>query len=261
MSPTNELYLPLINAYDHFNDQLFDGALAPVIFTLQRKKHVMGFFAAQRWGNIDGKTCSEIAINPSYFASSRLIEVMQTLVHEMAHAWQHHNKEWALQMAKIGLMPSDTGEPGGSITGRHMSDYILKNGRFLKAAETLIADESFTLLWVDRFALPKLHEPVVVDSTLSAGDQTSTDTLMAMSSGAGQDVIQPLNAHCHQEYPAMPQSLQDQLGDSFFIQEVAKRQTRQKYECPNCLNKVYGKRELNIICADCELPYVAKVSQ
>ncbi|NQY17292.1 hypothetical protein [Alteromonas mediterranea] len=50
MSPTNELYAPLIKAFDHFNRALFNNELPPVIFTVQRKKNVMGFFAAKRGG-------------------------------------------------------------------------------------------------------------------------------------------------------------------------------------------------------------------
>ena len=126
MSPTHELYTPLINAFNHFNKTLFGGDLPPVIFTLQRKKNVMGFFAAKRWGNVRGELCSEISINPSYFANCRLIEIFQTLVHEMVHAWQYHfghpseghyhNREWAQKMMDIGLMPSDTGEPGAPLS-------------------------------------------------------------------------------------------------------------------------------------------------
>ena len=199
MSPTNELYAPLTGAYDHFNIHLFNGNLPPVIFTLQRKKHVMGFFAAKRWGNLQGETCSEISINPSYFATSRIIEVMQTLVHEMVHAWQHHlgtpsdghyhNKEWARKMIDIGLMPSDTGEPGGNIVGRNMSDYIIKQGRFLAVAEALISDSNYKLQWVDRFVLPKLHEPVIVDfeNTISPYGEASVKSIQTMDAVTGNE--------------------------------------------------------------------------
>ena len=52
----------------------------------------------------------------------------------MVHLWQHHrgtpgrgryhNQEWAEKMIEIGLMPTDTGKPGGRITGDHMADPI-----------------------------------------------------------------------------------------------------------------------------------------
>ena len=108
MSPTDELYAPLVTAYDHFNACLFDNALPPVIFTLQRKKNVMGFFAAKRWGNAQGKLCSEISINPAYFASSRMIEIFQTLVHEMMRL--HYQQEEVLFLLETHLLDSFSGE-------------------------------------------------------------------------------------------------------------------------------------------------------
>ncbi|MBM5564638.1 SprT-like domain-containing protein, partial [Klebsiella quasipneumoniae] len=84
----------------------------------------------------DGGTTDEIAMNPAYFAVCPPEEIMQTLVHEMAHLWQHHfgkpgrrgyhNKEWAERMEEIGLMPSSTGKPGGAKTGDKMADYIIE---------------------------------------------------------------------------------------------------------------------------------------
>jgi len=115
MTPSSELYSSLQIAYTHFNEMLFDGQLPEVIFTVQRHKGVMGYFSPKRWGSLAGRKCDEIAINPSYVGNCRLIEVMQTLVHEMVHCWQYnfgnpgrdyyHNKEWALKMISVGLMP------------------------------------------------------------------------------------------------------------------------------------------------------------
>lgn len=53
MSPTEELYDPLTIAYKH----LFDNELPPVIFTLQRKKNVMGIFLRQSVGEILRRKC------------------------------------------------------------------------------------------------------------------------------------------------------------------------------------------------------------
>lgn len=263
MSPTDELYAPLVTAYDHFNACLFDNALPPVIFTLQRKKNVMGFFAAKRWGNAQGKLCSEISINPAYFASSRMIEIFQTLVHEMVHAWQfhfgqpseghYHNRQWAQKMMDVGLMPSDTGEPGGAIVGRHMSDFIMKQGPFMKAANALTQDIDFRLNWVDRLALPKLHEPVIVDTPTLAQDALvehcahASDVLNANVVSLNDEVASGALPSTNDDFNAMP--------DTFYIPEVAKRQTRSKHVCPGCDTKIYGKATLNVICGDCELPF------
>lgn len=68
------------------------------------RKKSYGYFSAERFGNRDGEKTDEIALNPTYFAVVPLIEIMQTLAHEMSHVWQHHhgkpgrgryhNREW-----------------------------------------------------------------------------------------------------------------------------------------------------------------------
>ena len=248
MNPTSELYTSLLDAYEHFNAALFGGELPSVIFTVQRKKGVMGYFAPERWGGIDGNKCSEIAINPAYIANSRLIEVMQTLVHEMAHCWQHsfghpgrdyyHNKQWALKMIEVGLMPSSTGEPGGSITGQFMGDYIIEDGPFIRTFHQLSVDKGFQLKWMDRRSLPRLFDPVIVPIRNSEG--SSPDTLVA------SDVPETT--------PTISQLVKttDSTTSDFLMPEVAKRQTRYRYICSGCNTKVYGKAQLNIRCEDCD---------
>ena len=63
------------------------------------------------------------------------IEWHSTLVHEMCHLWQedfgkpsrggYHNRQWADKMIQVGLMPTDTGEPGGQLTGQRVTHYII----------------------------------------------------------------------------------------------------------------------------------------
>jgi hypothetical protein len=74
----------------------------------------------------------------------------------MAHVWQHHfgkssrgnyhNKQWADKMQAIGLIASDTGEPGGKRTGQGMTHYIIPGGLFEQSAQKLLAN-SFCLNW------------------------------------------------------------------------------------------------------------------
>ena len=83
-------------------------------------------------------------------------EVLSTLAHEMVHQWQayygspsrsaYHNKEWADKMESIGLMPSDTGKPGGKRTGQQMTHYIITGGLFEQACSSLLSD-GFRLAW------------------------------------------------------------------------------------------------------------------
>jgi hypothetical protein len=156
--PTTETYSALQAAYEHFNRELFGGALPECLITLQRKeKRVYGYFWGRRFEEIGGlgKT-DEIAMNPQHFTRRGIEEVLSTLAHEMAHQWQehcgtpcrkaYHNRQWAEKMESIGLMPSDTGQPGGKKTGQHMTHYILPGGPFARACAVLLSD-GFRLAW------------------------------------------------------------------------------------------------------------------
>lgn len=85
MEPTAKTYAELRLAYEHFNATLFGGQLPDCLLTLQREKRTYGYFSAARFGNREGQTTDEIAMNPEYFAVIPLIEILQTLVHEMCH--------------------------------------------------------------------------------------------------------------------------------------------------------------------------------
>ncbi len=254
MLPTEELYRSLEIAYAHFNAALFDSKLPHVIFTVQRQKGVMGYFTPDRWGSLKGEKCHEIAINPSYIAQSRMIEVVQTLVHEMAHCWQHcfgkpgrgcyHNKEWAYKMMEIGLMPSSTGEPGGDATGEHMSDYIVKKGPFYNAYGKLFEENKFKLAWVDRKALPRLYQP----------DAISTDIITSLSTKEQNtntiDALLDKELHSLTFAELMPQD---------FVETIAaKKKVKIRYSCPICYTNVWGKPNIRIRCEDCNVQFVSE---
>ena len=130
MKPTDALYQSLESAYEHFNQSLFSGTLPDVIFTVQRQKGVLGYFAPDRWTSIEGKQCHEIAINPTHIGKSRIIDVLETLVHEMVHCWQYcfgkpgrrmyHNIEWAEKTLKSANFSVDAsfipGDPEQVVT-------------------------------------------------------------------------------------------------------------------------------------------------
>ena len=98
------------------------------LITLQRKSHTLGYFSSNRFSEALGqKLIDEIALNPDHLEGRSTREALSTLVHEMVHLWQahfgdvsrggYHNAEWAAKMEEIGLMPSETGEPGGKNVG------------------------------------------------------------------------------------------------------------------------------------------------
>lgn len=159
-TPTLQAHEELELAYQFLNNELFEGKLPKCLFTLQREKSSMGYFCRKRFSSVDGEVVDEIAMNPMMFGVVPQIEILSTQLHEACHNWQfhfgkpgrgrYHNREWADKMIEVGLMPSDTGKPGGKQTGDRMSDYIIPDGRFIKAAEKLFAT-GFRYSWYDRY--------------------------------------------------------------------------------------------------------------
>jgi predicted SprT family Zn-dependent metalloprotease len=162
-NPTLRTYKTLDDAYRFFNARLFAGRLPNCLITMQRSKKSYGYFAGGRFGSVDGKEITdEIALNPSHFRSRTTEESLSTLVHEMVHLEQHHfgkpsrnsyhNKEWAKMMQAVGLIPSDTGAPGGRQVGQKVSHYIEAGGPFARACAALIAggfEALYVELWQD----------------------------------------------------------------------------------------------------------------
>lgn len=131
---------------------------------MQRSKTSYGYFAGGRFGFRDGTVITdEIALNPSHFRNRTTEQSLSTLVHEMVHLWQHHfgkssrtgyhNKEWAAKMHTVGLVPSDTGEPGGKEVGQHMTHYIAPGSGFATAFAELDAG-GFEALYVELWGDP-----------------------------------------------------------------------------------------------------------
>jgi hypothetical protein len=158
-TPTDAQYTALNDAYAFFNRQLFNGILPACLITMQRKGGTYGYFASGRFGTADGSIVTdEIALNPSHFKRRTAPEVLSTLVHEMAHLWQHHfgkvsrsgyhNKEWTAKMRVVGLIPSNTGQTGGKETGQRMSHYIEEGGQFSLHCAALL-DEGFVVPYVE----------------------------------------------------------------------------------------------------------------
>lgn len=160
-SPTDATYAELQWAFDHFNERLFEGQLPLCLFTLQRDSTTCGYFSHRRFVSStgDGRFTDEITLNPAYFASLSLLDILQTIVHEMVHQWQahfgkpgrarYHNRQFAEKMEAIGLMPSSTGKPGGAKTGEKLAAYVIEGGPFLAAAREL-ETAAFGISWGDR---------------------------------------------------------------------------------------------------------------
>jgi predicted SprT family Zn-dependent metalloprotease len=134
-------YVTFEQAYQFLNEKLFESKLPVVFFTYQRKPHSLGYCHFERFSERDGSgKMTELAMNPEGFHGRDDKEILSTLLHEMVHIWQcyfdepprkgYHDKPWAFKMEELGLMPSNTGEPGGKKLGQKMSHYIIEGGKF-----------------------------------------------------------------------------------------------------------------------------------
>ena len=231
-TPTSEFYNLLQFCYTHYNTSLFDGELPNCMFVVIRKKSVFGSFSPERWVNQEKIKSDEISINPLMFGQYPLIEILQTMVHEMCHLWQHHfgtssrltyhNSEWGSKMEKIGLIPSDTGKPGGKKTGQQMLEYIDPTGNFLVQSKILIEDNVFQKLWYDRFSTP---------ATLNYLEPTFDLSFTTQENETTQNTI----------------PIRQRFIESIEFQTQNKKT---KYTCA-CNTNLWGKPGLNIRCNDC----------
>lgn len=245
-NPTSQFYELLQSAYDFFNQELFvkignNKALPNCIITMQRKKNTMGYFSKDRWTDEDGNKAHEIALNPAYFANHGVIEIFQTLTHEMCHLWQHefglhkslrtyHNNEWATKMESIGLQPVST-DGKNNRTGQKMGDKVIDCGAFQKACIKFINQGNY-IKWIDRYPAAKL-----VDT------HTTVDTL----NGKNLNALEYLNTNLS--------DIMTDIKPTSQILIAAKTKQKTTYQCPSCKNKVWGKIGINIVCGSCDISF------
>jgi predicted SprT family Zn-dependent metalloprotease len=236
MNPTQQIYKELQQLFDHFNDRLFNNELPPCLLTLQRHKNTYGYFSKNRFTNTHKEYVSEIALNPEYFSTIPIVEVAQTVVHEMVHFLQflkgkpgrgrYHNKEWANMMKEVGLMPSSTGKPGGKETGDRMADYPIEGGLFLKAFDELMTNE-FKISWADRFP-PK--EKII--NSINTGETKIEEwgdlTIYGLIENPQNGMVEPITEN---------------------------KSNRVKFSCPKCNSNIWAKPKIKAICGDCNIPF------
>lgn len=273
--PTLDMYAFAQAAFDHFNRELFAGELPAPLFTFQRDKRIFGYFSPQRWQRSDGEHAHEIALNPMYFITHKPLELMQTIVHEMCHLWQHefgtpsrtcyHNREWADKMKRIGLMPSDTGEPGGKKVGQQMSDYPIPGGRFYQACVGFAAS-GYSLPFVDTH-----HPGPNASSQIRQVSDALMEELVATANAPPLDVSAVQEAEGgfsafegDAEVAAHAAALLQQPFSEHFdlptshdgtadYQAMAAKKAKVCYRCPGCGIKLWGKPQLLVICGECEV--------
>jgi hypothetical protein len=161
--PTVETYGQLQFAYNFINSELCDGKLPNCLIVVGTGSRSLGYYIGDRFVSEDGLRTDKIALNFKRAPGRETtLHMLSTLAHEAKHLEQqhfgtpgrgrYHNLQWAAMMEAIGLIPSDTGKPGGRKIGDRVSHYIEPRGRFAKAASRLLCS-GFEITW--REAPPK----------------------------------------------------------------------------------------------------------
>ena len=145
-------YTSLDAAYDHFNRELFGGQLPPCLITMQRHKGAYGYFSGERFASLDNPAGSHRRNRPEPGPLRQPDpdrRCFRRWCMKWRHLWQHHfgkpsrsgyhNKEWAAKMREVGLIPTDTGQPGGKETGQKVTHIIEQGGRFDRACTAYLA--------------------------------------------------------------------------------------------------------------------------
>lgn len=269
MKLTTETYNALVHLYHHFNANLFDNKLPEVVFIYHRQNKVMGYASFQRWQTKNKKIVDEIAINPEYLERFPIIEICQTLVHEMVHIWQmnfgtpgrrgYHNKEWSAKMASLGLIPSSSGKPGGSKTGENMMDYVRFNGLFHLACKDLVRFK-FSFPLVDRYSVFRRDDPILAFDEHDEPIQLSNSFFPIIET---EEPLLALKKEQPDEVAISLNSVNDGVGTNentsaspfpqISVSTLPKSSSgRVKYVCPTCQIQVWGKPALKLGCLDCK---------
>jgi hypothetical protein len=239
-TPTTDFYSALQCAYDHFNVELFDGRLPHCLITLRSASRVYGYHHAGRFISHKGEQIDELGLHPGFFTLRPIELVLSTLTHEMVHHWQAHhgtpslsnahNQEWAKKMESLGLMPSDSGLPGGTRTGRSVSHFIIPGGKFLASCQKLVGN-GFVIPWLDR------HLPALPESQVSYIKELK-------KAGIEYEVTPP---------PLT--KLPEKIGGNatVFRPATKKSPTREKLTCSMCGSKAWVAPATKIICGICNV--------
>jgi hypothetical protein len=254
ITPTNEFYSFFEYLFDFYNRNLFDDQLKNPLIVITRKANVFGYYIHQKWKSPSNQYIDELAINPQTFFKYPLIEICQTVVHEMCHQWQYnfgnptrvgyHNKEWAEKMIEIGLMPSSTGKEGGNIVGQKMADYVIVKGIFSIKTDLLLKEKIFNKLYCEA-VFSDLRDQLI--QPFENLDQLEEETNISDLNQVYQQLIIS-NTNTIAENPFFPSGF-----DSY--QAAKEKKQKIKYTCPICDFNVWGKPDLKIICGECKSKY------
>ena len=84
----------LHKAFDLFNEEFFESKLPPVVITIQSqgKRSAYGWFSVNKvWSDNENMNLHEINISAEHIGSRGMVDVLQTLLHEMLHLYASEN--------------------------------------------------------------------------------------------------------------------------------------------------------------------------
>ena len=141
LAPSIETAKRLQQAFDIFNNNLFDGQLPDAMLRIERLKNANGIYRPARYSDNQGSTIACIALNSTNANERELHLLLSTLVHEMAHMHTHlienegeatggHGVAWRKLMVQVGLDPIKVGS-----TWRQATHSINPDGLFMRVYE------------------------------------------------------------------------------------------------------------------------------
>ena len=77
--PPIDVHANLLQAWDHFNERLFNGLLPDVVFSFIRKNNVPSHFTPNRFQRADGSFWHEVQINPVLMGLRPLEQSLETI--------------------------------------------------------------------------------------------------------------------------------------------------------------------------------------
>ena len=224
--------------YDFLNKEFFESALSKPVITImpeERKRHdvrVLGWFTEYKvWTEKNGERAYELNVTADY-ADRSLLEIAETLLHEMAHqyarehniddcsrAGTYHNKNYAKIASDHGLIVTKNEKYGFSIT------------RLTLEAEQVVSRFEFGEDLIYR--RQTLDQEEVLDIIEKQVPENTPDR---------DAVIQDLYLGvCEGKYRVTKDGVKP------------KKSSTRKYICPSCGMSVRATRVVNVECGDCDI--------
>jgi hypothetical protein len=105
----------LKRAFAFFNARYWDACLPPPVFAFFAQPpngRRLGHFLADAWEAPDGSRHDEVVFYADLALESGMQAVVETLLHELVHVWQHHfgvpgrihNAQWHAEAQRVGLV-------------------------------------------------------------------------------------------------------------------------------------------------------------